>query len=98
MATTYEITRKIEEQGFENYMKEKMINKWRNQYFPYSKVKTEILKRYQIFLQNFKEEGKRKGSGVEVVFFKDNETYLGFINEVDSLIKSEFSKVNQLLS
>lgn len=91
------MTPQIEDKGFENYYKEKMIHKWRKKYFPYSDVKAEITQKYKNFLHSFEKEGKKKTSGVEVVFFGDNETYLNFINDVDGYIKTEFSKVKKKL-
>lgn len=95
MATAYEMNPQIEEKGFENYMDEKMINKWKPNYFPYRKVKNEISQKYQSFVNELKQEGRQKSSSneIEIIFFGNNMAYSKFIDEVDKLIMSEFSKV-----
>jgi hypothetical protein len=39
------------------------------------------------------QKGNSRGKEIKIIFFGDNKIYVQFINEVDQMIKEEFSKV-----
>ena len=83
----------IESQGFENYFREKQVSKWRGRYFPYGDVKRQTSEKYLSFVKKLREsEGGSPGKDVKILFFGDNAVFNQFIEEVDTMVKFEFSK------
>jgi hypothetical protein len=97
MTTPYEENNEIITLGFENYLDQKLIRKWKDKYFPYSTVKSKISVYFQNFMKDLKKSEVKKGTKrskkMKFIFFKDNKIFIKSINKVVNLIKREFTKV-----
>lgn len=102
MSTPYDLKDEMTSQNFQNFYESRKIHKWKNHYFPYASIKSQIFEKYSILLEDLKRDQskskKSSGKDIKILFFGNNEMFDKFIFEVDNLIKTEFSKVSKILN
>ena len=89
----YELSPDMNSQGFESYYRTQLVQKWKNNYYPYSQVKDQISNNYKMFVDRVRDKKGGDGRKVTIMYSGDDEDFNGFIRSIDTLIVEEFSKV-----
>lgn len=84
--------------NFEEYFNQHMINDWRSKYFAYGEIKGIINQKYLMMVAKIKQtnSAQRNEKDAKFINFSGKETnqeYKDFLQEVEDIIKDDFSRV-----